>query len=272
MESNNSPLSASASSTFTPMSEPRSRDTEPDGHQTSKACPLSPVGAPGLHAPASSGSLVRSNRAPPHYAPVSMGLELVVALLASAASSGAVASAIRAFVRRDIEDVELAPIDDHDVDEALVALREELRSGGSATGGPSGEASPAPSPGELEAQAIMRVYAKELTTEAKRIAKRAKAERPSKDHVRQAADRGRPLGTSHHPLPCEESSRQAADLAVKVLPGLPCSRARHRIVHHPDVLTLKGGVCCTDRCRLGRAGAVLLPTRAMCTSALKAPW
>lgn len=114
-------------------------------------------------------------------------LAAVMALLAAASSAG-VLEAIRAFIRRDSDDAEVATIDDREVDEALLALRDRLTNGGSGGGGsPTSELSP--SPGELEAQAILEVYAKELSAEARRIAKRAKAERPSTDHVREAADR-----------------------------------------------------------------------------------
>ena len=117
-----------------------------------------------------------------------MGIEILLAVAASALSSGAVASAVRAFIRRDVGDVALSVIDDNDVDEALVALRERLVGGPAGDGAPR-RASSALSPGELEAQAILSVYARELSVEAQRVAKRAKSERPSKDHVRQAADR-----------------------------------------------------------------------------------
>lgn len=45
------------------------------------------------------------------------------------------------------------------------------------------------SPAEVEAQAILTAYSKDLGSEAKRIANRVNAERPSKKHVRQAAER-----------------------------------------------------------------------------------
>lgn len=46
-----------------------------------------------------------------------------------------------------------------------------------------------PSPGEQEAKVILNAYSKELALEAERIAKRVNAERPSKNHVRLAAER-----------------------------------------------------------------------------------
>lgn len=45
------------------------------------------------------------------------------------------------------------------------------------------------SPGERETKAILDAYSKELNSEAQRIAKRVNAERPSKKHVRLAAER-----------------------------------------------------------------------------------
>ena len=114
-------------------------------------------------------------------------LAVVTSALAAVSSAG-VLEALRAFIRRDSDDGALASIDDREVDEALLALRDQLTEGGTG-GGTASKPAPAPSPGELEARAILDVYAKELSAEAKRVAKRAKAERPSKDHVRQAADR-----------------------------------------------------------------------------------
>ena len=46
-----------------------------------------------------------------------------------------------------------------------------------------------PPPAVIETLSIMKVYGKDLLEEADRIASRAGAERPSKTHVRQAADR-----------------------------------------------------------------------------------
>lgn len=112
----------------------------------------------------------------------------IVLVAASAVSSAGVLVAIRAFTGRNTDDAVMATIDDQDVDEALQALRDRLTEGGSGSGTPAAP-EVTPSPGELEARAILDVYAKELSAEAKRVAKRAKAERPSKEHVRQAADR-----------------------------------------------------------------------------------
>jgi hypothetical protein len=116
-----------------------------------------------------------------------MGPELLVALvsiLGAAGSSLGVVEVVRAFVRRDASDqLGLAALNDADIDEALEAFRKELKPGGGSAPGL------AKTPGELEMAAIMQVYGKELVAEAKRIAKRANAERPSKEHVRQAADR-----------------------------------------------------------------------------------
>lgn len=111
----------------------------------------------------------------------------IIAVLGTALSSAGAFEAIRAFVRRDIKDVELAPLDQDEVDEALVALRNRLDGGGGAS--TTAKPPPNPTPGELEARAIMAVFSEELTDEARRVAKRAKAERPSAEHVRVAADR-----------------------------------------------------------------------------------
>lgn len=118
-----------------------------------------------------------------------MGVEILAALVAAAASSTAVMGLVRAFIRRDTGDSAHASIDDHEVDEVLAALRNKLTEAGGAGGGSDQRPATAPTPGELEARVIMDLYGKDLIAEAKRIAKRANAERPSKGHVRQAADR-----------------------------------------------------------------------------------
>lgn len=114
----------------------------------------------------------------------------LLTMLVTALSSAGAAGAIRAFIRRDIKDVQLAPIDQRDLHETLIALRDRLDQGGEVGGTPEESTSkPDPTPGELEARAIMTVFSQELTEEARRVAKRAKAERPSPEHVRVAADR-----------------------------------------------------------------------------------
>jgi hypothetical protein len=80
-----------------------------------------------------------------------------------------------------------------ELDQATRVLREEFSR--TRTPGPGGAddgsstSTITQTPAELEALAIMRVYSKDLMAEANRIAKRASAERPSKEHVRLAADR-----------------------------------------------------------------------------------
>jgi hypothetical protein len=84
-----------------------------------------------------------------------------------------------------------------ELDAATRVLREEFSQtrtgspGGAGAGSPT--STPTQTPAELEALAIMSVYGKNLMAEANRIAKRAGAERPSKKHVRLAAERVGPV-------------------------------------------------------------------------------
>ena len=113
----------------------------------------------------------------------------VLTFIAAAASSLGATEALRAFVRRgNAVRVDLT-LDAQELDAATHILREELSQARSGGGGAGASTTKESTPAELEALAIMEVYGKELLAEADRIAKRASAERPSKKHVRQAADR-----------------------------------------------------------------------------------
>lgn len=77
-------------------------------------------------------------------------------------------------------------VNEHDI---ALAYEEEVQH--PSTSSPSSPAS-APTPttaAQAEAIAIMKVYMRDLLAEAARIAKRVGAEQPSKDHVKNAADR-----------------------------------------------------------------------------------
>lgn len=122
----------------------------------------------------------------------------LLALLVPVLSVGTALLSAGVWIRRPPPKSALAAIDDQDVDEAIQEIRESERTQGSDY---------APSPGDLEARAIVSVYGKELIAEAQRIAKRANAERPSDKHVRQAADR---IGI------LRDRAGAAADLALAV--------------------------------------------------------
>jgi hypothetical protein len=84
----------------------------------------------------------------------------------------------------------LGPVE---IEWASDVVREELQQAELIAANAAGS-TPAPpetpaTPAEIEALAIIEIYREELLAEAGRIAKRANAERPSKAHVRQAADR-----------------------------------------------------------------------------------
>lgn len=119
-----------------------------------------------------------------------MGLDLLTVLIASAGSAIAASGALRTFIRARSADNAESTLNDREVAEALQGLRARLTPPHqAATGESDADERTTATPAELEAMAIMEVYGKELIAEAKRIAKRASAERPSKSHVRQAADR-----------------------------------------------------------------------------------
>ena len=112
-----------------------------------------------------------------------MGIEILVALAASALSSLGVLEALAALLRRRTPVRADLTLDAEEIEALADHMRAELTHS-------AGGAPPKPrTPAEVEALAIMQVYGRELLAEAHRIAKRASSERPSADHVRQAADR-----------------------------------------------------------------------------------
>jgi hypothetical protein len=119
-------------------------------------------------------------------------MDPLLASIAAASLPTATSAILRRFSGGKSE-ISNPTLDREEVDQATRVLREEFSRTETAGSGGTGSGSPTAvstqTPAELEALAIMRVYAKDLTTEANRIAKRASADRPSKRHVRLAADR-----------------------------------------------------------------------------------
>lgn len=106
----------------------------------------------------------------------------VAAAAASAAAAGSGLIAVLSKVFRDRSTKQQAELQLDDLDKAVAERIKQIYE-------EDGARTPAPTPGEVEAQAIMDTYSRELVAEARRIAKRANAERPSKKHMRLAADR-----------------------------------------------------------------------------------
>ena len=118
-----------------------------------------------------------------------MTLDLVAAIVGVLASAVGTSGVLREFIQRarPAKDLNLDP-------RALQSVADTLRQEMGSKTGPTpptepGKAPSSDSPAEIEALAIMELYGRELIAEARRIAWRAGAERPSKKHVRQAADR-----------------------------------------------------------------------------------
>lgn len=118
-----------------------------------------------------------------------MAPDLVITIVGVLVSGLATTTALRGFIQRarPAKDLNLDP-------EALESVADALRQEMGTRPGPTTPTEPAKTgtsdtPAEMEALAIMELYGRDLIAEARRIARRAGAERPSKGHVRLAADR-----------------------------------------------------------------------------------